>query len=136
MNLIYLSGPIAGCSDAECRDWRREFASKWPGAVLDPMRNDYRLVGEMTDKLAHQIVLGDLKDIHVCDGMVVYHDRPSVGTSMEIVYAHQAGKPIIVIDARPNRGPSNPISPWLWHHATEIVDTLDQALHQFDRLLS
>jgi len=128
MKLIYLSGPIAGCSDAECRNWRAEFASKWPGACLDPMRHDYRTVDEMTTSLAHAIVQGDLKDIQVCDGVVVYHDRPSIGTSMEIVYAHQHEKPIIVIDARPN--PYTPISPWLWFHASEIVSGIDQAINQ------
>jgi nucleoside 2-deoxyribosyltransferase len=132
MKLIYLSGPIAGCTDAECRNWRAEFASKWPGATLDPMRHDYRTVEDMSDHLANAIVEGDLKDIRVCDGVVVYHDRTSVGTSMEIVYAHFAGKPIVVIDARPDRFAV--VNPWLWYHATEIVSGIDQAINQLAEL--
>jgi hypothetical protein len=64
--------------------------------------------------------------------LVVYYDRPSIGTAMEFVYAYQAKKPIIVIDARPDR--FAPVHPWIWYHATEIVSGIDQAINQLAEL--
>lgn len=122
MRTIYLCGPINGRSDSDCRDWRNTVRDRWDGDVLDPMRRDYR-GREMEPGIAAEIVAGDIEDINACDAVLVYFDKPSVGTSMEVFYAHQIGKPVIVIDAT-----DKPLSPWLTHHSTAIVKHLSTAL--------
>ncbi len=135
MKTIYLAGPIAGCSDAECRTWREEVAQKWPGAVLNPLRRDYRWEvanGQIDSVLAAMIVENDKEDIRAAHGVLVYWDRPSVGTSMEIIYAHSLRKPIVVIMAEHH---IDTCSPWIWHHASELVTTIDQGLTIMRELL-
>ena len=42
---VYLCGPIAGCTDEECMDWRENAKTILHNAnisTLDPMRRDYR----------------------------------------------------------------------------------------------
>ena len=41
MKTIYLCGPINGCTNSECLDWR-ESVKTWGFKTLDPMRRDYR----------------------------------------------------------------------------------------------
>src|SRR5438105_2818876 len=112
---IYLAGPINACSDSEANDWRTEFKSVHSDC-LDPMIRDYRGVEEMKFR---EIVENDKSDIDSCDTIVVWFERPSVGTSMEILYAWERGKPIILID-RSNA----PLSPWLRYHSTQIVNSI------------
>lgn len=122
---IYLAGPINGCTDSECKDWREWVKQRWPGTCLDPMLRDAR-DKTMTQELAAEIVLADLADIRAADAILVYWDRPSVGTSMEIFYAAfclpGAGvfgsKPVFLINAS-----GKPIeSPWLLHYASYITE--------------
>ena len=45
------------------------------------------------------VVARDKAEIQKCDILVAYIQRPTVGTSMEILYAHMLGtKPIIIIN--------------------------------------
>lgn len=121
---IYLCGPIQNCTDAECMTWRQEAAKLWPGPVLDPLRRDYR-GKELTNPA--QLVADDLQDIRDSAGLLVWFDRPSVGTAMEIFYAkHVLGKPIVVVDARPPN--SGPLSAWLVHHCDKVFEGLPYAL--------
>lgn len=44
---IYLCGPINGCTDDECNDWRSAIKHDWwveqyCHRTIDPMRRDYR----------------------------------------------------------------------------------------------
>jgi nucleoside 2-deoxyribosyltransferase len=118
---LYLCGPINGRSDDDCRSWREQVKTLWPDC-LDPMRRDYR-GRELEPGIAAEIVAGDLEDINASDALIVYFDKPSVGTSMEVFYAHQQGKPVVVIDKS-----GAPLSPWLVHHATRVVGTVEEAL--------
>lgn len=122
MKTIYLCGPINGRPDSECRDWRETVKKRWDGECLDPMRRDYR-GREQEPGIAAHIVAGDIADIEACDAVLVYFDKPSVGTSMEVLLAHQMGKPIVIIDAS-----EKPLSPWLTHHASSITKHLSVAL--------
>ncbi len=119
---IYLCGPINGRSDADCKDWRELVKKRWHGECIDPMRRDYR-GREQEPGIAAEIVAGDMEDIQACDGVLVYVDKPSFGTAMEILLAHQMGKPVSVIDAT-----DKPLSPWLTHHATHISKHMSVAL--------
>jgi nucleoside 2-deoxyribosyltransferase len=121
MGATYLAGPINGCTDNECKDWREYATKELREGVIDPMRNDYR-GRECQPGIASLIVENDKRDIEEAEFVLVNYDRPSVGTSMEILYAHSLGKPVFVV-----RKPGTELSPWLTYHATEIFDTFYEA---------
>ena len=129
MKTIYLCGPIQNRTDEQCVTWRERAKQLWPGATLDPLRRDYR--GKELENPA-QLVADDLSDIDACDGLIVYFDAPSVGTSMEIFYAkHILRKPVVVVDA--TMGATLPV--WLVHHADVIRPDLQGALITLHHLL-
>lgn len=115
---VYLCGPINGCTDEECKDWREAAKKRLPDTV-DPMARDYR---GREDECTKEIVEGDKSDIDACDVLLVNHPKPSVGTAMEILYAWERGKRVIVVV--PN---SVTRSPWLRYHSHAIVDTFSEA---------
>lgn len=123
---IYLGGPINGCTDDEANTWRDWFkttggTSPYLGwSWVDPMKRDYR--GKEQDDY-REIVELDKRDIDGCDAIVVMYTKPSVGTSMETVWAWLSHKPIVLIDQS-----DKPLSPWLRYHATAIVKTPEEAM--------
>lgn len=118
--VLYLCGPINGCNDTEAKDWRAYVRSKWCGVCLDPMVRDYR--GREAEAF-REIVELDKVDVASADIVLVNYDRPSVGTSMEILYAWERGKLIIVVCA-----PGVTVSPWLRYHAHHFTTSFDDAL--------
>ena len=111
---VYLAGPIMGCTDREARDWRAEATRiLGPENVLDPMVRDYR---GNEDANVDVIVEGDKADIDSCTAILAYCPHPSVGTSMEILYAHERGIPVHAVV---NRG--SQVSPWLRYHAESVT---------------
>lgn len=118
---VYLAGPINGCTDTECKDWR-EYVKREIGedGILDPMRRDYR--GLELDCVS-DIVEGDKEDIDSATHLLVNYDRPSVGTSMEIIYAWERAKPVIVVASEGAR-----LSPWLVYHSNKVFHSLSEAL--------
>ena len=104
---IYLCGPINGCTDEECRDWREMAKRSLPNTV-DPMRRDYR--GKEAEYV-NDIVELDKIDVSNSDIILVNYHKPSVGTSMEILYAWERGKMIIVVHQKDAK-----LSPWLVYH--------------------
>lgn len=125
---VYLAGPINGCTDDEANTWREWFEGqvelshdvtfRW----INPMVRDYR--GRECDSY-REIVDLDKRDIESSDFLVVMYVKPSVGTSMEILWAWLAHKPIVVIDQS-----EKPLSPWMRYHCTAIVKTTDEALRK------
>jgi nucleoside 2-deoxyribosyltransferase len=124
---LYLCGPINGRTDSECNDWRAQAKAIWPGKTLDPMRRDYRGHEEQAFR---EIVENDKADISACDALLVYFDRPSVGTSMEVLYAWGQKIPVVVVDVS-----DKPISPWLRYHATRITPSIPEAIKELSCLL-
>lgn len=120
---VYLCGGINGLSDSECADWREWSKLLLRHETLDPMRRDYR---GKEDESVNEIVRGDLDDILECDALLVNAVRPSWGTAMEIVYAHQLGKRIVCFVG------TGKISPWLRYHATEIHETPQVAVQSLN----
>lgn len=120
MKTLYLCGPINGCTDEECKNWREYVKGLWNGPTLDPMRRDYR---GKEDEAFEEIVELDKIDVANSDVLLVNYDRPSVGTSMEILYAWERGKLIVVVAKAGER-----ISPWLRYHAHKIDSRFDDAL--------
>lgn len=125
---IYLCGPINGCSDAECKEWREYVSGLWDGPVLDPMRRDYR--GREKESL-REIVELDKIDINSCDAMIVNKDRPSDGTSMEILYAFERGK-LVVLVVPEGVTPS----PWAVYHSHKVVNRFDDAVDYVAEILT
>lgn len=116
---IYLCGPINACADSECIDWREEAKSHFP-QTIDPMRRDYR--GREADSY-REIVDLDKADVRSADVLLVNYIKPSVGTSMEVFYAWNIGKPVVLLCAV-----DAVISPWLRYHSTSIVNTMADAV--------
>ena len=120
----YLCGPINGCTDDEASTWRNQILEYYPDAI-DPMVRDYR--GKEAEEY-REIVDLDKRDVRTCDVVLVNYTKPSVGTSMEVFYAWEIGKPVIVWCA-----PDVSISPWLRYHSTCFVHTLEDALAAIER---
>lgn len=120
---VYLAGPINGCSDAECKDWR-EYVKSVLGEenTLDPMRRDYR--GREMESV-NEIVEGDKRDIDTATHLLVNYDKPSVGTSMEILYAWERAIPIIIVTSKGTR-----LSPWMVYHSDKILNSFDEAIKE------
>jgi nucleoside 2-deoxyribosyltransferase len=117
---VYLCGPINGCTDEQCKDWRLMVETSIPGQTINPMKRDYR--GRESSNY-REIVDLDKRDVREADIILVNHPKPSVGTAMEVFYAWTLGKPVIVWT------PADvSISPWLRYHSTAIVHTLGEAM--------
>jgi len=125
---VYLAGAINKMSDADCKDWRLEAIKKLSSlgfGALNPMDRDYR--GQ--EKTAYkEIVELDKKDICHSAYVLVNYLKPSVGTSMEILYAWEEDIPVVLFTSAEN------ISPWLLYHSTKIVKTLDEAIEEIAKL--
>jgi nucleoside 2-deoxyribosyltransferase len=116
MTTVYLAGPINGCSDSEMNDWRDDMAKRLRDfTILSPAVRDYR---GKEDESVEEIVEGDKKDIDASDIVIAYCPKPSVGTSMEILYAWMAYKHVIIYAPE-----GAPISPWLRYHSNDIRHT-------------
>lgn len=126
--ITYLCGPINGCTDEEAKDWR-EFIKSRLGVenCLDPMRRDYR--GREAE-CVNEIVELDKIDILQSGIILVNYDKPSVGTSMEVIYAWMHHKTIIVVCKE-----GTVISPWLKYHSNYIVYSFEDALAIIEVLL-
>lgn len=116
---VYLCGPINGCTDAECNDWR-EYAKKHLNNTIDPMKRDYR--GKEGNSY-REIVDLDKIDVRSCDIILANCPTPSVGTSMEVFYAWTLGKPVVAVV--PTGGK---VSPWLRYHTTKVCETMRDAI--------
>ena len=118
---LYLCGPINGCTDDEAMTWREWFKRQDSYfEFVDPMERDCR--GKEADDY-REIVELDKRDIRESSFLVVMYTQPSVGTSMEILYAWNLEIPVLVIDES-----NKPVSPWLRYHATAIVRSKELAL--------
>ena len=125
---IYLCGPINGCTDNDCKNWREAAKAHFgKDGCIDPMRRDYRGI---EDSCYRQIVDLDKRDIRMSDVVLVNYVKPSVGTSMEVFYAWTLGIPVIVVAEERTR-----ISPWLRYHSTEIVNSFESAFDWIDATL-
>lgn len=112
---VYLAGPINGCSDSECIDWREQ-VKLWlhPDIeVIDPMDRDYR--GRELENM-EDIIHADKKDIHSSDIILANITKPSAGTSMEIFWGWTLG---IGTYAFTENDP-NSVSPWIAYHCRYI----------------
>lgn len=131
IKILYLAGPMLGCTDLEMHRWRNAAKRMLPEWIcLDPTRRDYRGKDVRLDAVhCAALVNNDKDDINQSNIVLVYHDRPSVGTSMEVLYAFDRKKVIIIIN---KVGPE--MSPWMYHHATYVVHSLEEAVEKISLL--
>lgn len=118
-NTVYLCGPINGCTESEAKDWREYVKTRLP-FTLDPMRRDYR--GREEENL-NELVELDKIDVMKSDVLLVNYDKPSVGTSMEVIFAWERGKVIVVVCREGAK-----TSPWLRYHSHALFHTFDEAI--------
>ncbi len=124
---VYLAGPINGCTDEQCKVWRDYIKTQLPD-TLDPMRRDYR---GKEDESVNEIVEGDKLDINQCDIVLVNFPSPSAGTCMEMLYAWERHKYIVVVVPKDAK-----ISPWVRYHATLITDSFDGAVNNIKQYIN
>jgi hypothetical protein len=124
--IIYLSGAMLGCTDEECRDWREYAKQNLNGVSLDPMIRDYRErpMDGMVD-----MVENDKADIDLCDVVLVNFVKPSVGTSMEVLYGWERGKKVVLVAPR-----DTVISPWLVYHSHQLFHTVEDAVKYINKM--
>jgi nucleoside 2-deoxyribosyltransferase len=111
MSLLYLAGPIKGCTYHDCVDWREEVAAAMPPNVicLSPMRYKSYLEGELAIAGEYErhvlstrqaIVARDGFDVRRADLLLVNllgAERVSIGTVWEIGVAHALNKPMVLV---------------------------------------
>lgn len=110
--LVYLAGPITGCTHEGCTDWRHDWVHTLvdDGIIcLSPMRGKAYLevaceiAGDYPDTLlsdAKGIMARDYFDCNRCDVLVVNvlgAARPSIGTAMEAAWAFHKHTPQVWI---------------------------------------
>lgn len=101
--LIYLCGPIGGCTFDECNEWRKRCSDAlMPMMTFSPLRPfpngdaAYGLPGPGVAPWARRFQR-DRFDVHTCDGILVNFigsKRKSIGSAMEIAWAVQRKIPI------------------------------------------
>lgn len=147
MPTVYLAGPIRKHPDGG-KMWRdtiidqygRYFDFRNPLDRYDVPNDDLTVIDEEPPKnddsiiSVDQIVDGDKADIHASDGLFVgYFDVMSIGTPMEVMFAHDRDMPVVlcVMDE------TNPVdlSPWYRHHVDSIATTRDAALIDLEAML-
>lgn len=109
---VYLAGPISGCTYNQCTDWRAYFAERLEGLgveALSPMRGkDYLNDGELIDGDYDDTILSNAQAIlhrdfwDCCRSDVVFVNllgatRVSIGTVMEIAFAHARQIPVVLL---------------------------------------
>lgn len=112
--LVYLAGPITGCTFEGCVNWREWFIDRLPKEIigLSPMRgktyleheqdikNDY---ASMALSSSRGIITRDYNDCKRADLLVVNMlgaTRVSIGTVMEIAWAKAFSVPVILVMER------------------------------------
>jgi len=125
---IYLAGPIQGCTDSQCNDWR-DYVTKRVDVslaprfqVLNPMDRDYRSkYGDAS--VVPEVIQLDKRDINNSDVLFANIIQYSAGTSMEVLYAWERDKIVVCVVPR-----DAVLSPWIVYHSTKLVHSLDEGI--------
>jgi len=145
--LVYLAGPIAGCTYGEAVDWRgvamvglalREVEA------LNPMRAKDALASSYVDRIGNSfhaykhmgpfytakgIMTRDHTDVLRADALLVNllgTARPSLGTVMELAWAYAYRKPAVVVIERENNPHDN--HPMIHEAIGFRVETLEEGI--------
>lgn len=121
---VYLCGPIANCEDEECIPWRNYATSVFCAngvGVENPMDRDMRGVKDFDH---HALVAGDKAAIDKCSHVIVHWTRIGCGSSMEVLYAWEHKKRIVVVNLV-----EGPLSPWIRAHVDYVTDNLNDGIN-------
>ncbi len=131
MKTIYLCGGIKDLSIKEQTEWR-DIATKklqLKFLILNPMRRNFR---DCEFESQNEITSLDKKDIIDSDILLVNGTKPSWGTAMEIMFAFERHKIIVIFTGVKLKDETN--SPWITFHATKCVETLDDAIKYIKKM--
>lgn len=120
---LYLSGPIANCSDAEITIWRgrveqcaRKVAAEMRGDGVEIELEVISPRPACESDTRESIVEQDKADIRSSHLVVAFPWTDSIGTAMEVMYASQIGVPVLlIVDSRWD------VSPWYETHAAAVA---------------
>jgi len=119
---VFLSGPIRGLPRSESLGWRKKATSLLSkkaetihalrGRELKETLPDYRVA-----------IHRDKRDIDRCNILLVNDtfDASMIGTSMEVHYAHDKGKLVVIF------GDKHKDDYWLNYHSHVRLETLEEA---------
>ena len=107
---------------SDTHDWRETCKQKLKATTIDPTRISYK------DRTAKEIVELDKNDIDSSTHILVYFIRPSVGTSMEVLYSYDRKKPVYLVNPL-----GQDLSPWLLYHSSKIFTSLDAAIEEINK---
>jgi len=138
-HLLYLSGPITGCTYEGCTDWRDKVTKMLPPDIIavSPMRKqpELKAAGVLTDSYEGKpftsgkgIVCRDRFDVQRCDVMLVNvlgTTTISKGTLLEVGQGDMRRMPIILAIEKGNVHEHA----MLYNMAGFVVDNLDEAVH-------
>ncbi|MEM2180764.1 MAG: nucleoside 2-deoxyribosyltransferase [Nitrososphaeria archaeon] len=131
---IAVCGPIA-YGDIEKIKRLQEILEKEKFDVIDQFLSkemDYSCIKDFRDnkKLAEKIVSNDLSFIEKSDLIIAICDQPSFGTAIEMYYAKQLGKMVIVLSEREQP------SPWPIAFADIIVKDINTLIDVLKTILN
>lgn len=138
--LVYLAGPISDCTYGEANDWRRDVSFKLDSVGMcgiSPLRCE-PLVGERYTTgspdpcfgTARAIASKNFLDVQTCHITLCYlplaanKRRLSIGTLIELAWAHALRKPTILV----TEDPFLIEHPVVQANASWVVPTLNDAL--------
>lgn len=145
-NLVYLAGPISGCSFTDCTDWRKYVMDNVSEYIhtISPLRGKEHLAKEnkIADSYekdylasARGINCRDYWDVQRCSIVFVNFlgaTKVSIGTVMEIAWARAFNKPVICVMEEDNVHQHS----MLGFACGYIVPTLEIGLEILEALLS
>ena len=123
MKKIFLSGPIRGIPREDALGWRNDAVKLLSEnfEVFHALRGREKQETFTDPKAA---VIRDLSDIQTADILLVndtVSDCSMIGTSMEVFFAFQQNKPVIIFGNAHNK------DYWLNYHSHLRVNTLEEA---------
>lgn len=131
----FISGPIQGMETEQgYRETIGEICIRLGYEVIDPWRREKILYRKdescWWNKVpASDFVQRDLDDADRCDVMIVYLPRLSAGACMEMFYAKNKGKKVIVISDM------DCLSPWIIVHCDAVLQNMDELEAELKKLI-
>ena len=122
----FISGPILGMETRQ--DYREvigKICARLGYETIDPWLRE-RVIYKGNEPCwwnnvpAADFVRRDLEDAEKCDVMIVYMPKLSAGACMELFYAKQKGKKVIVISEL------DCLSPWIVVHSDRIIASFEE----------
>ena len=113
---VYLAGPIAGCNEAQAKNWRASVHVALQGygmRGMSPLRCEPSTIGDRYQLTYDEELYGTAQaifsknrfDLAKCEATLAYlplkNFAPSVGTISEIAWAYEQGKLLVVASDNP-----------------------------------